>query len=100
MREIVRLAFPPPSGRREVEDDLALAVFAAECLYGRPQTRLELQYLVSPDGSRCVADVRGPAGEAALRVFLGLAAARCGEGRLSVERLPIAIPAAEGVAGG
>lgn len=87
MLEIVRFTFPAPSDRHAVEDDLALAIFAAECLYGRPQTRLELRYLIDPDGERCVADVRGPAGEAALRVFMGLSAARCGDGRFSMERL-------------
>lgn len=97
MREIVRFTFPAPSVRQEVEDDLGFAIFAAECMYGRPQTRLELQYLVSSDGRRCVADVSGPAGEAALRVFLGLVSAR-GEGRFSVERLSADSPTPVGAA--
>lgn len=88
MREIVVFTFPDPADREAVEDDLALAIFTAECQYGRPQTRLEMKYLIAPDGTRCVTDVSGPAGEAALRVFVGLSAARCGEGHFSLERLP------------
>jgi hypothetical protein len=96
VHEIVRLVVSEPEDQRDIEDDLALAIFAAECLYGRPQTRLELRYQLDADGGRCVAEVHGPAGEAAVRVLVGLVAARHGEGGFSVERLPAAIPAAAG----
>ena len=83
----MRFSFPPGCDRRCIEDDFAVALFTAECLYGRPRVRLEARYLVSDDGSRCVAEVHGPAGEAALKVFMGLAAARMGKGSYGVERV-------------
>ena len=89
MAHIVRFNFPQPGDRRAIEDDIGLAVFATECLYGRPRTRLQLRYQVAPDGTCCVAEVRGHAGEAAIQIFTGLAGVRCGESAFSVERLPI-----------
>ena len=79
MSELVRFILPSTGDLQAVEDDLALAIFATECLYGRPQTRLELRYELDVDGGRCLAEVCGPAGEAAVRDFLGLLAARCGD---------------------
>src|SRR5438309_956920 len=87
MQSIVRFRFANSSTEDAIEDDLALAVFASECIYGRPRTRLEMRYLVSPDGASCVAEVGGPAGEAVLCVFMGLVGVRCGEGSVSVERI-------------
>lgn len=87
MHAIIRFALPVCEERQDVEDDIALAIFTAECLYGRPQTRLEIQYLFSPDGSRCVVKVRGPAGEAAVRVFVGLLTVRCGGSGFSIEHV-------------
>jgi hypothetical protein len=52
MRQILRFKFAPPVEQRDVEDDLCLAIFCAECLHGRPQVRLEVGgFLVSQDGS-------------------------------------------------
>ena len=88
MREIVRFKFNPPVDRMEVEDDVCLAIFMVECLVGKPRVLLEVGgFLVSEDGECCVLDVRGPAGEAAARVFTGLSAARVGDEALRVERV-------------
>ena len=88
MREIVRFKFKAPVDHDEVEDDVCLAIFCAECLHGKPRIRLEVGgFLVSNDGSSCVLDVRGPAGEDAARIFAGLSTARVGDGALKVERV-------------
>lgn len=65
---------------------MGFALFAAECLFGLPRLRLEAAYLVKPDGSVCVIESRGAAGEAVARLVLGRAEARLG-GRIAVERV-------------
>ncbi|HLF76434.1 MAG TPA: hypothetical protein VJB57_03000 [Dehalococcoidia bacterium] len=88
MREIVRFKFSKPVDRVGVEDDVCLAIFCAECLHGKPRIQLEVGgFLVSNDGSCCVLDVRGPAGEDAARIFAGLSTARVGDESLKVERV-------------
>jgi hypothetical protein len=88
LREIVRFKFKEPLDRDEVEDDVCLAIFCAECLHGKPRIRLEVGgFLVSDDGSCCVLDVRGPAGEDAARIFAGLSTARVGEDSFAVKRI-------------
>ena len=69
MQELVVFKFPEDG---HVEDDLALAIFSAECMYGRPQTRLEVGYHVAGDYRSCVLEASGPAGEMAVRVLIGL----------------------------
>ncbi len=86
MAKVLRFAFDNEQDREGLEADIALAIFAAECIHGRPRVRLETRYLVSPDGSSCVIEVGGSAGEAAARVFAGLAIARFGESAVRVNR--------------
>lgn len=70
----------------EIEDDLGFAIFAAECIHGRPQTRMEVRYVIAADDD-CTVEVSGPAGEDALRIFIGLLDARFEDRRLfSIER--------------
>jgi hypothetical protein len=84
MSKILRFTFCQEQGREEVEGDLALAIFAAECIHGRPRVRLETRYLVGAGGQTCVMEVSGPAGESAAQVFTGLATARFGEEAVSI----------------
>lgn len=86
MSEVLRYSFPEGSDRAEVEHDVALAVFVAECIYGRPQTRLDVSYYLPGSGRRCALAVHGPAGESVARVFTGLCGERFGEGGFTVER--------------
>ncbi len=77
-------------GKRDhdaVEADATFAIFASECVYGRPRIRLEASYLIADDGSACVVKAMGEAGEAAARIFAGLTAARVGEQAYSVKRV-------------
>jgi hypothetical protein len=87
MSEVIKFRFPEGADREEVEGDACLALFSAECLHGRPQTRMEVSYLVDADATACVFHVRGPAGETAARVFVGLCGERFGEAGFRVERV-------------
>ena len=86
MSKVFRFTFYAEPDPEDIEADLALAIFAAECLHGRPRVRLETRYLVAPDGQSCVMEVSGPAGESAAQVFAGLAAARFGEEGMSISQ--------------
>jgi hypothetical protein len=92
MYSVLQFRFPHKADRQGLEDDVALAIFAAECLYGRPRLRMEASYLVDAEGNACVMNVGGEAGEAAARIFAGLAAARFGEDSYTVRRMPQAAP--------
>jgi len=87
MTEKIKFQFPGADDASAIEDDLALAIFTAQCVHGRPQTRLQVRYLVTDDGQRAALEVDGPAGEMALRVFLGLSGARFGEDGFQVTRV-------------
>ena len=95
MGTVLRFTFPEAADVRAVESDMALAIFAAECVYGRPRVRMETSYLVDESGRDCVVDICGEAGEAAARVFAGLAAARLGEDSYTVRRMPQAVRTAD-----
>ena len=86
-RSLLRFRFSPPSDAAAVEDDLRLALFAAECLYGAARLRLEAAYSVRCDGTTCVIESRGEAADAAARVFAGLSAIRVGEAGFKVEHV-------------
>lgn len=87
MSEILRFQFTEPGDFEGVDGDACLAIFAAECVHGRPKTRLEVSYLVDAGGRRCVLKVNGPAGETAAQVFTGLCNERFGEAGFTVERV-------------
>lgn len=86
MSQRVRFHLPENPELEQVEDDLALAIFTAECIYGRPQTRMEVRYLVAADQRSCAMEVSGPAGESAVRVLIGLFSSRFGEDGFQIER--------------
>ena len=85
---IVRFSFETLVDAEELEGDIALAVLCAECIYGRPQVRMEVSYAVDPHGKACVLETAGEAGEAVALVFAGLVAVRVGEAGYTVKRLP------------
>ncbi|MGE0227524.1 MAG: hypothetical protein AB7I38_03740 [Dehalococcoidia bacterium] len=85
--QTLRFTFERDADREAIEDDIGLALFTASCLYGLPSVRLGARYLVSDDGSRCVASIAGTAGDAVLRIFTGLCASRLGEDGFRIERI-------------
>jgi hypothetical protein len=84
---ILRFELTGEQNNETVATDISLALFAAECVYGKPRVRLEASYVVADDGSACVLKASGEAGEVAARVFAGLTAARLGEAAYSVKRV-------------
>lgn len=86
MGTVVKFAFNEIENPEDLEADLTLAIFAAECLFGKPRVRMEASYLVAQDGRSCVLQVAGESGEAAARIFSGLAAVRFGEQGFKVQR--------------
>ncbi len=86
MSKILRFTFHAEPDPADIEADLALAIFTAECLHGRPRVRLETRYLVGPGGQTCVMEVAGLAGDAAAQVFAGLVTARFGEEGMSISQ--------------
>jgi len=87
MGKLLRFGFKADTDPKTIENDLALAIFSAECVYGKPRVRMEASYLVAEDGKHCVLDLSGESGEAAARIFAGLAAVRVGEDGFTVQRL-------------
>lgn len=87
MTQLTRFKFPADADPDAVRGDAALAIFVAECLYGRPQARLEAAFLVDSHGRSAVMQSRGPAGESATRVFTGLLGQRFGEDGFQVEHI-------------
>lgn len=87
MRTVIKFSLPETARHEDVANDVALALFTSECLHGRQQTRLEVTYLVSEDGRRCVLSGTGQAGESATRVFIGLCEQRFGEEGFQIEQL-------------
>jgi hypothetical protein len=87
MDDIFRYTILVEPSPRELEADIALAVYCAECLFGQPQVRHEVRYFITSDGRRCVVAAKGPAGSAVARLLTGLCAQRMGEASFSVERL-------------
>ena len=67
MGTVLRFTFAEGADVRAVEGDMAMAIFAAECVYGRPRARMETSYLVDESGRACVVDICGEAGEVAAR---------------------------------
>lgn len=67
------------------EEDLALARFAAGCLFGQPRVRHELSVQFHDAGRSCTLEACGPAGYAVARLFTGLCTARLGDDGFTVE---------------
>ncbi len=88
MTKMWRFEFSHGGGTRtEIEDDVSLAIFAAECLYGRARMQIETSYLFPSGGKVCLFRADGQAGDAAARIFAGLSAAHHGNHGFRVRRI-------------
>ena len=87
MQTVLKFELEGEADPEAVESDIALALFAAECVYGRPRVRLEASYLVGSEGRDCVLRSDGEAGDAAARIFTGLTSVRMGDAAYSVHCL-------------
>ena len=84
---LVRFEVQGEPDPESLEADAALALYAAECVYGRPRVRLEAAYALGADGASCEIETTGEAGEVAARVLAGLLTTRHGEDGYVVRRL-------------
>ena len=81
----VRLTFPPKTKMRDIHDTLALALFAAEGLFGSARVRTELDLDFDVPGHRCAIGTLTEVGSATARVFIGLLTREIGEAGFRVE---------------
>ena len=100
MESVLRFVFELPVDPKALEGDVALAIFATECLYGKLRVRVETGFLVEPDGSSCAIRIQGAAGHAVAKIFAGFAAARLGEDGYRVHRQKGRMPSVAAATGG
>src|SRR5436190_20394366 len=86
MSSVLHFRITQETDAEAIQDDVTLALYAAECVYGKPRVRLEAAYIVEDDGRTALVEAAGEAGEVAARIFAGLLAARFGESGYSVRR--------------
>lgn len=86
MGKLIHFGFKEDTDPKAIEEDMALAIFSAECVYGKPRVRMEARYLVDQQGKTCVLKIAGESGEAAARIFAGLTAVRLGESGFTVHQ--------------
>jgi len=87
-RQLRRYAFQAAVPAEEIENTLALAVFAAEGLHGQSRVRLEASYCVDPEKHACVIDAGSEVGRDICRMFTGFAIREFGESAFTVSRIP------------
>lgn len=84
MNEICRFDFDGTVSKRDIEEQITLAIITAECTFGKPRVRLNAAYLAS--NGKAVIDVSSDVGEHIAQVFTGLMIRLVGEENFSVER--------------
>lgn len=86
--KLCRFTFPRDTNRRVIEDAVAQAIFAAECIHGSARVRLATGYFLSRrQRPQCVIDTSCEIGEHVAQVFTGLMSRELGEDGIEVERL-------------
>ncbi len=85
-RDVHRYSFEPSVPAEEIENTLALAVFAAEGLHGQSRVRLDASYRFDPEKHACVIDAGSDVGRDICRMFTGFAIREFGETAFSVQR--------------
>lgn len=96
MKKVCRFRFAEGVGRQAVEEHLALAIAAAESLYGKARVRLGTGYLVSKDGRQLALDTSNEIGEQVARLFTGFMIREIGEEAFSTERVERNLDVADG----
>ena len=88
MKEVCKFVFGSGISKELIEEQIALAVITAECLFGPAKVRLHAGYLAA-DG-KAVIDVSGEVGEHIAQVFTGLMIKQLGEDAFAVTRATVA----------
>ena len=87
MPSLCRLTFPQGTDTDTIESHLALAIVAAECVFGKPRVRISAAYCLSQEKPQIAIDVSTEVGEHIAQVFTGLAMRDLGEEAYTVERM-------------
>lgn len=87
MNQSMSYTFDQDVDLEEVGGTLALAVMAAESLYGESTVKLDARYLLRPRKRQCEIDASTDVGKALNRVFIGYIRREFGDGRFKVRRM-------------
>ena len=87
MPTVCKFKFPEALGREIIETQLALAIVAAESIYGKPKVRVNAAYFVSKDKPQVAIDVSTEVGEQIAQMFTGLMIRQLGEDKFTVDRV-------------
>jgi len=87
MGTVCRFKFPKGVDEDAIEAQLALAIIAAECFFGKPKVRINAAYLFPKRSRELVIDVSTDVGEHIAQVFTGLLTRQLGEERFTVNRV-------------
>ena len=85
MAQACRFKFKKRLGKDEIEDQLGIAVLAAESAFGEAKVRLYARYAASED--RAVIDVSSRVGQHIAESLIRLMTKKYGETSFSVERI-------------
>jgi hypothetical protein len=87
MSSVCRFTFPHETDRETIEAHLALAIIAAECLFGKPRVRIDAAYFLSKEQPQIAIDVSTGVGNHVARIFTGLMIRQLGEEAFTVDRI-------------
>ncbi len=85
MGAICRFEFDESVKKKDIEEQIALAIITAECTFGKPKVRLHAAYCAADN--KAVIDVSSKVGEHIAEVFTGLMSIEVGEENFKVERM-------------
>lgn len=94
MPVVCRFKFHEGLDRETIETRMALAIVAAECVFGQAKVRISAGYYVTydsqtegSDGYQVAIDVSTDVGEFIAQVFTGLIIRQLGEDKFTVDRI-------------
>ena len=85
MSAVCRFRLPGSLDKEAIENQIALAIIAAEAAFGKPRVRINASYLISEERSQVVIDVSTDVGEHIAQVFTGLMILQVGEAGFTVD---------------
>ncbi|MFC1799403.1 hypothetical protein ACFL2Z_00615 [Candidatus Eisenbacteria bacterium] len=87
MNQVCRFKFSDNLTKGDIETQLALAITAAECTYGRARVRISAAYFIAKDRPAVVVDVSTEVGEYIAQAFTELMTRLISEENFTVERV-------------
>lgn len=87
MKQLYRFTFPKQTRRSLIEQAIADAIFATECLHGPSKVRLGAGYYLARGRSQCVIETGSKVGEQIAQLFAGYMNRELGPETYRVERL-------------